>query len=185
MYAGFDAAHNRGGDAAVGSPQVLNEILIRVAQSDGKRAFDSGNNNPHEPSTSALVSLQSMRARENPQSRRPQLPDCYRAGTNRWTGGGRQLNYQAIPRTGCGDRLQPCRLSLPVRKSRNLLQWPMQYNKFCCMTQRVNKQFLSQCPTELCLPARFAGKNFVSLSPFRAKAVYPKFTCLRARRAER
>jgi hypothetical protein len=31
MYAGFDAAHNRGGDAAVGSPQVLNEILIRVA----------------------------------------------------------------------------------------------------------------------------------------------------------
>jgi hypothetical protein len=27
MYDGFDAAHNRGGDAAVGSPQVLNEII--------------------------------------------------------------------------------------------------------------------------------------------------------------
>jgi hypothetical protein len=40
---------------------------------------------------------------------------------------------------------------------------------------------LIQCPT----PARFAGKSFVSLSPFRAKAVYPKCTSLLATGAGR
>jgi hypothetical protein len=114
MYAGFDAAHNRGwrrnsGFSTSFDPHGLNEIV----EADPPCSFRSQasfqfREHPREPSMSALLSLQSMRPRENPQSKRPELSERYRASTlDRQRPCGHGVEFASDPGSVCAG--QTCR----------------------------------------------------------------------------
>jgi hypothetical protein len=109
MYAGFDAAHNRGwrrnSRFSTGfDPQGLNEIVeVDPPCSLRSQASFRFREHPGEPSMSALVSLQS-----NLQSKRPELPERYRASTlDRQRACGHGVESASDPGSVCAD--QTCR----------------------------------------------------------------------------